>query len=219
VKDNSIQINTFKITIGNVSWIDLQGGLMPNRETPDQATRHNLYEKRNQAFLSGASPLVASVVESFSGYMRDRRFVAQHRGGPLKKEQHFQLIQWACDCAENVLPLFGQEVDERLKNALGVAKDWKRGTASVGDARRASLEAIEVARECTSKTAIAVARSVGHAVATAHMADHSLGAALYALKAVIHSGNSPDAERKRQDEQLPSEIRDLVMSARKLKKI
>ena len=31
---------------------------------------------------------------------------------------------------------------------------------------------------------IAVARAIGHTVATAHMADHSLGAALYALKAV-----------------------------------
>jgi hypothetical protein len=151
--------------------------------------------------------------------MRDRRFVAHHRGGPLQRERHYQLIQWACDCAENVLPLFGLEIDERLKSALGVARDWKRGKASVGDARRASLEAIAVAQECTNKTAIAVARSVGHAVATAHMADHSLGAALYALKAVMYSGNSPDAERKWQDERLPSEIRDLVMSARKMKKI
>ncbi len=188
---------------------------MPSRESLDKATRHNSHEKRNQDYPSGASPLSASVVESFSGCMRDRRFVAQHRGGPLQKEQHFQLIQWACDCAENVLPLFGQEVDERLKNAIGAARDWKRGAASVGDARRASLEANAVARECTSETAISVARSVGHAVATAHMADHSLGAALYALKAIIHSGNSPDAERKWQDEQLPLEIRDLVMSARK----
>jgi hypothetical protein len=175
--------------------------------------------KSNQDFLLCASHGLASVVNFFSRYMRDRRFVAKHRGGPLQREQHYQLIQWACGCAENVLPLFGHEIDERLKNALGVAKDWKRGMASVGEARRASREAIAVARECTNKTALAVARSVGHAVATAHMADHSLGAALYALKAVMYSGNSPDAERKWQDEQLPSEIRNLVISARKRKRI
>ena len=64
---------------------------------------------------------------------------------------------------------------------------------------------------------IAVARSVGHAVATAHMADHSLGAALYALKAVKHAGKSVDAERKWQNEQLPSEIMELVLTAMSLK--
>jgi len=151
--------------------------------------------------------------------MRDKRFIAEHRGGPLKKEQHYQLITWACDCAEHVLYLFGENIDERLKNALLVAKEWKQGNASVGDARKASVGAHAVARESSNLTAIAVARSVGHAVATAHMADHSLGAALYALKAVKNVGKSIDAERKWQDEQLPLEIKDLVLTARKSRKI
>jgi hypothetical protein len=151
--------------------------------------------------------------------MRDKRFIAEHRGGPLKKEQHYQLITWACDCAENVLHLFGEIIDERLKNALHVAKEWKQGNASVGDARKASSGAIAVANESSNQTAIAVARSVGHAVATAHMADHSLGAALYALKAVKDAGKSIDAERRWQDEQLPSEIKDLILTARKSRKI
>ena len=145
--------------------------------------------------------------------MRDNRFVAVHRGGPLKKEQHYQLIKWACDCVEHVLHLFGEKIDERLINALNVAKEWKQGNASVGDARKASLGAIAVANESSNPTAIAVARSVGHAVATAHMADHSLGAALYALKAVKNAGKSVDAERKWQNEQLPSEIKELVLTA------
>lgn len=147
--------------------------------------------------------------------MRDKRFIAQHRGGPLKKEQHYQLIQWACDCSEHVLSLFGNPIDDRLTNALHVAKKWKRGDASVGDARKASVEAHKVARESSNLTAVAVARSVGHAVATAHMADHSLGAAWYALKAVKSTGGSIDKERKWQDEQLPFRIRELVLTARK----
>jgi hypothetical protein len=151
--------------------------------------------------------------------MRDKRFVAEHRGGPLRIEQHYQLIKWACDCAENVLHLFGEKIDDRLRNALSVAREWKQGNASVGDARKASLGAIAVANESSNQTAIAVARSVGHAVAAAHMADHSLGAALYALKAVKSAGKSIDAERKWQDEQLPSEIRELVLTARKSRKI
>ncbi len=100
---------------------------------------------------------------------------------------------------------------------LLIAKEWEKGNASVGDARKASLGAIAVANESSNPTAIAVARSVGHAVATAHMADHSLGAALYALKAVKNAGKSIDAERKWQNEQLPSEIKELVLTARSKK--
>jgi len=151
--------------------------------------------------------------------MRDTRFIAEHRGGPLKKEQHFQLIQWACDCSHHVLHLFSDTTDERPGNALRVADAWKSGNASVGDARKASVAAHAAARESSHPTSIAVARSAGHAVATAHMADHALGAAWYALKAVKSAGQSTDAERKWQDEQLPPEIEDLVLSARKIRKI
>ncbi len=149
--------------------------------------------------------------------MRDKRFIAKHRGGLLIKEQHRQLIKWACNCAENVLPLFGEKLNERLENALLIAKEWAKGKATVGDARNASLKAIAVANESSNPIAIAVARAVGHAVATAHMADHSLGAALYALKAVKNAGKSIDAERKWQNEQLPAEIMELVLTTRSKK--
>ena len=92
--------------------------------------------------------------------------------------------------------------------------DWKQGKASVGDARKAALEAIEIANELSNPTSIAVARSVGHAVATAHMAEHSLGAALYSLKAAKNAGLVLDEERKWQNEQLPSKIKELILTAR-----
>ena len=49
--------------------------------------------------------------------MRDKRFVAEHRGGFLKKEQHRQLMQWGCDCAENVLSLYGKEIEKDQSSA------------------------------------------------------------------------------------------------------
>ncbi len=150
--------------------------------------------------------------------MRDKRFIAEHRAGSLKKEQHYQLIQWACDCSEHVLYLVG-EIEPRLENALIVAKEWKQGNASVGDARKSSLAAIAVANESSDLIATSVARSVGHAVATAHMADHSLIAAWYALKAVKIAGKSVDMESAWQDKQLPIEIKELVFSARESEKI
>ena len=151
--------------------------------------------------------------------MRDQRFVAQHRGGPLAKEQHYQLVQWACDCARHVLPLYGKRIDKRLVAALGVAKDWTKGKASVGDARKASMGAIAVANEHSNPVEVAVARAVAQAVATAHMADHSLGAAWYALKAARTADGSPDEERKWQDQRLAPDVRDLVLTARKRRRI
>jgi hypothetical protein len=146
--------------------------------------------------------------------MRDKRYIADHRGGLLTKERHRQLMKWSCDCATHVLPLFGGKTDKRLKNALIIAKKWVKGETTVGDARKASLQAIAVAHELSNPGAIAVARAVGHAVATAHMADHSLGAALYALQAVENAGKPIHAERKWQNERLPPEIRELVLGAR-----
>ena len=149
--------------------------------------------------------------------MRDKRFVRDYRGGPLKLEQHQQLIKWACACANHVLPLSIDNIDERLNVALAVAKEWEKGNASVGDARKASVDAHAVARDSSDPISIALARSIGHAVATAHMADHSLGAALYALKAVKNAGKSIHRERKWQNEQLPLQIKELILTARKLK--
>lgn len=144
-------------------------------------------------------------------------FIAEHRGGPLKKAQHRQLIHWAQMCIQRVLPLFGDVIDERLEHALKVAKAWEKGTASVGDARNAALGAFKVAKESINPTSKAIARGVGHAVASAHMADHALAAAEYALKALAHNNKPIEEERKWQDEQLPSEIRELVLTSRKAK--
>ncbi len=150
--------------------------------------------------------------------MRDKRFIAEHRGGPLKKEQHCQLMAWAIKCALHVLPLLGEEPDQRLLNALRVAEAWRQGTTSVGDARKAAYDIIALAKELSDPVALAVVRSVGQAVATAHMADHSLGAAWYALKALKATGKQVDAERQWQDQQLPPKIRELVLTAREAKK-
>lgn len=150
--------------------------------------------------------------------MRDKRFVRDYRGGSLKVEQHQQLIQWAYDCSNHILYLFGENIDYRLINALNMAIKWKQGNVTVGECRKTSLGAIEVARKCSNPVQIAVARSVGHNVATAHMADHSLGAAWYALKAVKNAGKSVDKERKWQNKQLPLEIKEIIITGRKNKR-
>lgn len=144
--------------------------------------------------------------------MRDKRFIAEHRGGPLSKARHRQLMKWAIECVEHVLPLLNN-IDERLSHALIVAKEWEKGDTTVGAARKASVAAHTAAREASDPVSVAVARSMGHTVATAHMADHALGGALYALRAVQKYGGSVEAERKWQTGQLPKEIKELVLTA------
>ena len=142
-------------------------------------------------------------------------FIAAHRGGPLTKDHHRKLMWWARECAAHVLPLLSGTIDSRLVYALQVAKDWAKGQAPTGEAMKASLGAHAAAREAANPVSIAVARSIGQGVATAHMADHSLGAALYALKAVKHAGKSIDEEREWQNkqlQQLPPAIIGLVVS-------
>jgi hypothetical protein len=147
--------------------------------------------------------------------MRDRRFVAAHRGGPLDVTKHRLLSAWAAGCAEHVLSHFKEcSSDDRPQRAIKIARAWARGEVSVGDAQKAAVGAHAAARDVKSKSASAAARAAGHAVATAHMADHCLGASLYALKCVEATGASADVERAWQVEQLPDEVRELMVSAR-----
>jgi len=146
--------------------------------------------------------------------MRDRRFVAEHRGGPLSRPRHYLLAVWAADCAEHVLPLFATHSnDDRPREAIATARTWANGKIRVGVARKASVASHAAARAASDPSAVAVARAAGHAVATAHFAEHSLGAALYALKAMAAVGGEIIKERAWQIERLPPEIRELVESA------
>ncbi len=89
-------------------------------------------------------------------------------------------------------------------------------------ARTAAYAAHAAAREA-SGAAREAARAAGHAVAVAHMADHELGAAVYALRAVRAAAETDDrdeagrAECRWQRAQLPDEIRELVLDDERLR--
>jgi len=156
---------------------------------------------------------------------RDPRFVAVHRGGLLDEATHRLLANWAADCAEHVLPLFTAKYpeDDRPAQAIKTARAWSRGEATVSDARDAAFAAHAAARDATDPVAHEVARSSGHAVATAHMADHELGAAAFAIRAVRRASPASEtitAGRREclwQREQLPEAIRELVLSDEELR--
>ena len=158
-------------------------------------------------------------MKQYSGN-RDPRFVAIHRGGDLELSTHRLLVGWAADCAEHVLHLFTEvnPSDVRPSHAITIAREWAIGKATVTQARQAAFGAHAAARESSSLVAIEVSRSAGHAVATAHMADHELGAAAYAIRAMMKSVSKMDAisvaelECRWQHTQLSGTIRELVLS-------
>lgn len=142
-------------------------------------------------------------------------FIAEHRGGPLTKNNHRKLIKWARECAEHVLFLIEKDIDKRLIYALDIAGKWENGNVPTGIAMKASLGAHAVARQVKDPVYKAIARSVGQAVATAHMADHSLGGAFYALKAIKLAKKNVKKERDWQTkklDKLPPDIIEIVQT-------
>lgn len=145
--------------------------------------------------------------------MRDKRFIAAHRGGPLGREDHVILARWAAGCAGRVLHLFTRSCEDRRPgDAVAVARKWADGEVRTGAAMKASLAAHAAARAATDAAAIAAARAAGQAVATAHSADHCMGALLYAMKALEAAGVPSDAEFRRRIAKLPEHLREPVAS-------
>ena len=150
--------------------------------------------------------------------MRDMRFKAKHRGGPLGLAKHRLLAIWAAGCVEHGLSLFTSEYpeDDRPRKAVEAARAWSRGEISVGEARAAAFDAHASAREIGVKAAQFIARAAGHAAGTAHMAEHAPNAALYVIKAIKASSKEDEEdllvekEREWQRQQLPEGIKELV---------
>ena len=160
---------------------------------------------------------------TYSG-SRDPRFVTIRRGGTLDDETHHLLAVWSADCAARVLHLFECEHpgDGRPRMAVNQAYAWARGEITMTQARAAAYAAHDAAKGAVG-AAREAARSAGHAVATAHMADHELGGAAYAIRA-IRAAVGPDerdeagrAECRWQQSHLPSAIRELVLDDMRLR--
>ena len=156
--------------------------------------------------------------------IRDPRLVTIRRGGTLQDADHHLLAVWAADCAQHVLHFFeqAQPADDRPRRALEQARAWARGEITMMEARTAAFAANAAARDLLGPAREA-AHSAGQAVAVAHVAAHELGAAAYAIRAVRAA--APENERKEagrlecqwQREQLPSEIRELVLDDQRLR--
>jgi len=156
--------------------------------------------------------------------VRDRRFITVRRGGTLTDADHHLLAAWAADCAEHVLPLFERvrPDDDRPRRAIGLARAWTRGEATMTESRTGAGHANAAARDLAGAPRVA-AYAAAQAAAVAHVAAHELGAAAYAIRAAraaAPKGEETAAgrrEREWQRSRLPPAIRALVLDDERLR--
>jgi uncharacterized membrane protein YoaK (UPF0700 family) len=112
------------------------------------------------------------------------------------------LARWAADCAERVLPFFDETFpdDTRPLEAIEACRKWAAdGVFEMADVRRISLSSHAAARmawEADKHAACYAARAAGHAIATAHVPIHAIGAPAYAVKAVATASDPDEVEIK-----------------------
>jgi hypothetical protein len=156
--------------------------------------------------------------------VRDPRLVTVRRGGSLQDDDHRLLAVWAADCAQHVLHHFehARPEDDRPRQAIDLGRAWARGEITMTQARTAAFAANAAAREVTG-AAREAAHAAGQAAAVGHVAAHELGAAAYAIKAARATASDDerdDAGRREcqwQRDQLPDEIRELVLDDQRLR--
>jgi hypothetical protein len=150
--------------------------------------------------------------------VRDPRMVTIRRGGTLTDSDHHLLALWAASCAEHVLHLFesAQPDDPRPRDAIEHARAWARGEVTMMRARAAGGHAMGAARNLRG-AARQAAYAAGQAGAVAHVAEHDLGAAAYAIRAAraaappAESDAAGRLECQWQRDQLPEAVRELVL--------
>ncbi len=150
--------------------------------------------------------------------VRGLRFVTIRRGGTLTDVDHHLLALWAALCAEHVLELFesAQPDDRRPRDAIEYARGWVRGEVAMMESRAAGGHAMGAARDLSGAARFA-AYAAGQAGCVAHVAEHDLGAAAYAIKAIRAAApaRESDAAGRRecqwQRDQLPEAVRELVL--------
>ncbi len=150
--------------------------------------------------------------------VRDPRLVTTRRGGTLTDPDHHLLALWAASCAEHVLGLFesAHPGDVRPREAIAQARRWVRGEVAMMQSRAAGGHAMGAARPLCGPARFA-AYAAGQAACVAHVPEHELGAAAYAIKAVRVSLPAEEgqaagrAECAWQRSRLPDRIRALVL--------
>ncbi len=153
---------------------------------------------------------------------RDQRFITIRRGGTLTDSDHYLLAAWAAKCAEHVLRFYEEEYpsDNRPRRAIEAARAWAGKKINLDTAKASAYNSNAAAKDKVGAAKYA-ALSAGQAAVVGHVAAHELGAAAYAIRAVMAaSGEDERSSNGRKEcewqiEQLPEEIKELVIDDEK----
>lgn len=150
--------------------------------------------------------------------IKDPRLVTIRRGGSLSDDHHKQMALWAALCAEHVLWVFekSSKDDNRPKEAIAKTRAWANGEIRTTESKVAAYYANESGRS-VPKPAKYAAYSAGQAAVVAHVPEHGLGAAAFAILSIMEESGIENRVEKAREEwswqksKLPIEIRDLVI--------
>ncbi|MCC3273521.1 hypothetical protein MUK71_01360 [Arthrobacter zhangbolii] len=150
--------------------------------------------------------------------VRDPRLVSVRRGGLLTEADHRLLALWAATCAEHVLELFeiSNRADDRPRRAIEAVRAWTRGEVKMMATRAIGGHAMGAARPLRGASRFA-AYAAGQAACVAHVPEHNLGAAAYAIRAAAATAphdqerGAARAERDWQRQQIPDRLHSLVL--------
>lgn len=139
-------------------------------------------------------------------------------GGRLADVDHRLPALLAATCAEHVLELFELPIpdDHRPHAAIEAVRAWTRGEAAMMATRAIGGHAMGAARPLRGASRFA-AYAAGQAACVAHIPEHDLGVAAYAIKAVSAAvtqeveRDAARAERARQRQRIPVLLRSLVL--------
>ncbi len=156
--------------------------------------------------------------------IRDPRLITVRRGGTLGDDEHHLLAIWAADCAAHTLHYFEDALpgDDRPRRAIELGRAWSRGEVGMMQARAAGGHAMAAARERVG-AAREAAYAAGQAGCVGHVAEHELGAAAYAIRAVRAAASDRNRDEaghrecRWQRERLPDAIRELVLDDQRLR--
>lgn len=103
-------------------------------------------------------------------------------------------MSWALAMIEHLIPHLSTSAHSLLLEALVVGNRWNEGSVGTGEAMRMSRAVHKHAQAIADPVYKLFCRAVGQAVATAHMADHSMGPVYYGRQLVKLLGMDADKE-------------------------
>ena len=111
------------------------------------------------------------------------------------------LAKWSLELAKHIIHLTNFDANQypEIQEGFEINELWQIGKARMYDVRQISFKIHRIAKEQSDELSRTMFRVIGHAIASAHMKEHSLVASDYAIKVVnlLHINNLKKVKEER----------------------